>query len=368
MIRGSRHGSAQPSTEQLPAEPPAVETWSGSLLRACAAAAGVEVEYAQTPVALDGFHGAWAFRFRLQRRPPSHGESPDDLGPPWAARLVVRLAGDRLALEREEAAMRLARAHGGGAPQVLCLTPLDARDSSGPVWALVSEAAADVFLPELIGWNMRHSEAILRGFGAHHAAIHQVPVSELGSDHPVPVIAPAVEVARIDAAHFPLERRWLDEHLPGPSEVALCHAVYSPWSVFGPPPEAWAEHGGPGKGLTVINWSGAVLADPAFDVALTLVLFWSAPYFAKTRGERAQIKMIRHSLLNTYTLGYPGYRRLDPERVRFWRAFHALRGIARVRGAYDSSGSPFEPHDRGPLPEDLGPGLAGHFKQLTRAR
>jgi hypothetical protein len=365
MTRGSRHRSAQPSDEQLPAQAPGVETWSGSLLRVCATAAGAEVEYAQTPVALNDFHGAWAFRFRLQRRQPSHG---DDLCPPWAAPLVVRLAPDRAALAREEAAMRLARAHGCGAPQVRRLTPLDPSDSSGPLWALISEAAADVFLPELIGWNMRHSAEILRGFGAQHAAIHQLPVSDLGAEHPLPVIAAAVEVARIDAAHFPLERRWLDEHLPGPSDLALCHGAYHPWSVYGPPPEAWADHGGPGKGLTVVNWSGAVLADPAFDVALTLVLFWSAPYFAETRGERAQIKMIRHSMLNTYTLGYPGYRQLDPERVRFWRAFHALRGSARIRGAYDSSGSPFEPHDRGPLPEDLSRALAAHFQQLIRTR
>ena len=149
--------------------------------------------------------------------------------------------------------------------------------------------------------------------------------------------------------------------------MALCHGDYHPWCVYGPPPAAWPHHGGPGKGLTVVNWSGAVLAEPAFDVALTLVFFWCAPYFAPTRSQRAQIKMIRNTMLNTYTLGYTGYRELDADRVRFWRAFHALRLNAQILGAYDSSGSPFVTQHRNQLHDGLGPALAGHFKQLVRA-
>jgi hypothetical protein len=264
--------------------------------------------------------------------------------------------------------MRVSRAHGGGAPAVRTLVAVDSGGHSEASWALVSDAASGVLLPELIGWNMRHSDALLRGFGAQHSAIHQIPVAELGDRPVVPLVSAAAELARIDATRFPAEWRWLQEHLPTAGEVALCHGGYHPWCVYGPPREQWAEHGGPGMGLTVLNWSGAVLAEPAFDVAHTLVAFWSAPYFAGSRGERAQIKMIRNSMLNTYTLGYTGYRALDPARLRFWRAFHALRGRARIDGAYDSAGSPFEPQDRGSLPCDLGPALERHFWHVTRSR
>jgi hypothetical protein len=287
---------------------------------------------------------------------------------PWGVSLVVRIALDRGVLDREAAAMRVSRSHGCGATDVRQIAPLGPGDDDQPRWALVSAAATGVALPELIGFNLHHADNLLRGFAANHEAIHRLPVSDLGDDHPVPVIDAAAEVARIDPAHFPAERNWLDEHLPTSADVVLCHGGYQPLCVFGPPPADWPEHGGPGKGLTVTNWGGAVLAEPAFDVAFTLVAFWSAPWFAKNRAERTAIKMIRNTLLNTYTLGYSPLRDLDPERLRFWRAFHAARGLARLEGAYDGEGSPFGTQDRGPLPDDLGPELQRHFRQLTRIR
>ena len=148
----------------------------------------------------------------------------------------------------------------------------------------------------------------------------------------------------------------------------LCHGGYQPLCVYGPPPDAWAAHGGPGKGLTVGNWCGAVLAEAEFDVAFTLVAFWSAHCFAKNRSERTAIKMIRNTLLNTYKVGYQARHELDPDRLRFWQAFHALRGLARLGGAYDPVGSPFAPQDRGPLPDQLEAELERHFTQLTRVR
>ena len=343
---------------------PDVDSWSGPLLDACAAAAGAELEFAEPPTALDQAQGSWAFGFRLRNRADS---SPMEVDHPWGVPLVVRIALDRRALDREAAAMHLSRSHGCGAAEVRHLARLGPEDAE-PRWALVSAAATGVPLPELIGFNLHHADDLLRGFAANHEAIHRMPVDELGPDHPVPVIEASAEVARIDAGKFPTERGWLDDHLPTPADVALGHGGYQPLCVFGPPPAAWPEHGGAGKGLSVANWSGAVLAEPEFDVAFTLVAFWSAPWFAKNRAERTAIKMIRNTLLNTYTLGYSPLRELDPERLRFWRAFHAVRGLARLEGTYEGAGSPFTAQDRGPLPVDLGPELQRHFRQLTRSR
>ena len=187
-------------------------------------------------------------------------------------------------------------------------------------------------------------------------------------DQRVPVIDAEEEVARIDATRLPKQRRWLDEHLPARAEAVLCHGGYQPMSVFGPRPDEWDAHGGPGRGLVTTNWCAAVLAEREFDVAYTLVALWSAPFFAKNRPERTAIKMIRNTLINTYKLGYEESYRVDPERVRFWEAFHVLRGIARMEGAFDSTGSPFAPPDRGNLPTELATELPRRFQQHTRVR
>jgi hypothetical protein len=247
---------------------------------------------------------------------------------------------------------------------------LDDQGGAGEVarWALVTDAVTAVALPELIGFNLHHANDLLDGFAAHHDAIHRLDIDDLVADGSVPVIDAQAEVGRIDAARYPAERAWLDEHVPASTTPVLCHGGYQPLAVFGPPADAWPDHGGPGKDLTVVNWCAAALAEPEYDVAFTLVAFWSAPFFAPNRSERTAIKMIRNTLLSTYKQGYAARRTVDPDRLRFWQAFHALRGIARLEGAYDHEGSPFAAADRGAVPVDLGPELHRHFRQLTRVR
>ena len=356
-----------------PSTAPPVDQWSAALLRALEAATGTPVAFAEEPVALDHSEGPWAFRCRLTQPVRWRGAprvEPDDepdgaTDDSGSAGFALRLAPDRPSLEREAAAMRVARRELDGAACVRAVVQLDAGPE--PLWALLRDEVAGVGLPELIGFNVHHSDTLLRGFAAHQADMHRIPVAEL-LDGGLPVIDAAEEVARIDAARLPKQRRWLDEHLPARAEAVLCHGGYQPMSVFGPPPKEWDAHGGPGRGLVTTNWCAAVLAEREFDVAYTLVALWSAPYFAKNRPERTAIKMIRNTLINTYKLGYEDAHRLDPDRVRFWEAFHVLRGIARMEGAYDGDGSPFAPPDRGNLPTELTTELPRRYQQLTRVR
>jgi hypothetical protein len=341
---------------------PSLDSWSEALLRGLAAATGSPVAYSDDPVALGHAEGPWAFRFGLGQALTWPDAAPDDRGSPS---LAVRLAPDAASVVREAAAMRVARGHLAGAAHVRGLVQLG--EGPEPLWALVRDEIAGVALPELIGFNLHRSDELLRGFASHHAAIHRIPVSELADDR-LPVVDAEDECNRIDAARFPRERHWLDAHLPPPAPVALCHAGYQPMSVFGPPPELWDAHGGVGCGLVTTNWCGALLAEPEFDVAYTLVALWSAPFFAKNRAERTAIKMIRNTLINTYKLGYQEAHPLDPDRVRFWEAFHVLRGMARLDGSYDGSGSPFAPPDRGSLPTELAAELPRRYQQLTRVR
>jgi aminoglycoside phosphotransferase (APT) family kinase protein len=345
-------------TETEVAEPPPpLDVWAPALHAAVAAELDADLDSTREPIALPHGYGPWAFRIG------STGEADAPTGG-----LLARLATDRADLDREVAAMEVNREHRCAVPTVRGIVELGLDDPAGPRFALVTDPVTDVALPELIGFNLHHSNELLDGFAEHHDAIHRLPVDHLVAGGAVPVVSARDELDRIDRDRYPAEWAWLDEHVPATATPVLAHGGYQPLAVFGPPPDAWPDHGGPGKGLTVVNWCAAVLAEPEYDMAFTLVAFWSAPFFAPNRSERTAIKMIRNTLLNTYKQGYTARRDVDPDRLRFWQAFHALRGLARLAGAYDADGSPFAASDRGAVPVELGPELHRHFRQLTRVR
>jgi aminoglycoside phosphotransferase (APT) family kinase protein len=346
LVRNRRHdgATAAASSGEVATPPPPVDGWDAQLRRSVGELLDRDPATLGAPSPLPHGFGPWAFEL---------------------AGTSVRLAPDRAELDREVAAIAHNRRHGLGAPAVLGVVAVDA----APVrWALVTEGTTQVPLPDLIGFNLHHANTLLVGFASHHHAIHDTPVDDLVAVGEVPRIDPLAELARIDAERYPAEIAWLAEHVPAPEPPVLCHGGYQPLATFGPPPEEWDAHGGPGAGLTVVNWGAAVLAEVAYDVAFTLVAFWSAPYFAPNRSERTAIKMIRNTLLNTYKQGYAACATVDLDRLRYWQAFHALRGRARLTGAYDADGSPFAAPDRGAVPTELEPELARLFRQLTRVR
>ena len=328
-----------------------VARWSPSLLATCRRLFGDETELEEPPVPLELPFGRAAFTVKLVGR---------------EAQLEVRLDASRAALERQAAAMRVAASV--GALQVLAVeeaVPAGSGDGS-PLWMLVADGPAREPLPQLIGFNLPHVEALLRGFALSHRALHDLVLDRREELSSIPVVEARAELARIDSRRYPRECRWLAEHCPAGGRAVLCHGNYQPGCVWGPPASRWDEHGGPGRGLTISNWAGAVIAPPEFDVSFTLVAFWLAPYFAQHPGERAAIKMIRNTLLTMYQHDYPGFDELDKGGLRFWPAFHCLRGMAILDGSYDSRGTPFESQDEGPLPAELRPELERRFRQVTR--
>lgn len=364
--------------ELVPAPAPDALVWGVELLDALAPIVGTEVAFAASPEPLPHHEGPWAFGCELT----SLGGG--SLPPEWRGALVVRVADAPDETAREVTAIDANRAGGLGAPAVLASVLLgpptstraagSSSSSSGPVArsALVTAPPAGTPLPELIGYNLHQSGELLSGFAHHHAAIHDlraggVPADDLRDDLPsVPVVSVADELARIDRARFGEQLAWLEERVPDPGPLVLCHGGYQPLCVSGPGPDGWDAVGGPGHGLAATNWCGAVLGERELDVAFTLVAFWFAPHFAPNRSERTAIKMIRNTLSNTYKLAYEEAAPLDGERLRFWQAFHAVRGMARVAGAYDTDGSPFATGDRGPLPAVLGPELGRYFRMQHR--
>lgn len=379
--------------ELVPAPAPDPEVWGPSLLDALAASAGAELAFVAPPRPLEHHHGPWAHGVEL-RALGAGALAPGVEGP-----LVVRLASDRREADREAAALAANRAAGLGVPEVLAVVDLPEPPSGherpggdgdvppggaaderpggavAPVAraALVTAPVEGTPLPELIGLHLTRSDELLAGFATHHAAVHAVPVGE-DLERAVPELDLDAELARIDGDRFGAQLDWLERHRPSPGERVLAHGGYQPLCVSGPGPEAWDALGGPGRGLAVGNWCGVLRAEREADVAFTLVAFWVAPHFAKSRSERTAVKMIRNTLATTHKGAYASSADLDPDRLRFWQAFHAVRGMARLAGAYDAGPvapggppSPFAVVDRGPLPAVVSGELDRLFRMQHRA-
>jgi len=351
-----------PDVEHVyPAPAPAIDTWAPALLDALEVCVGSSVSFASGPEAEPHVQGPWAFRFELASERGS-------LPPEWDGELTLRLGDGDAQLRREASAMRFCAAHDIGVPTVLALVDLGDRERAEPdlraTRALVTRVPDLVSLAEQIGWNPRHGEALLGGFARVHAALHDCDPS--GLDSSVPVMSLHDELARIDQRRFASELAWLRDNAPPPAPNVLCHGNYQPFCLVGPGPARWDQFGGPGRGLITSNWCGALLAEREFDVSFTLVAFWIAPFFAPNRSERTATKLIRNTLSNRYRLSYAEAAHMDRGRVRFWQAFHALRGMARLADAYDYEGSPFAAPERGPLPDLIAPQLERLFKMQHR--
>ena len=393
--RRRRRAQAYAAEGLDPAPHPEPRTWQAALLAQLAAARGAAgdtgdggLAYARAPEALDHAHGPWAFGIELTssgRRDQAAGDGDGGspaADPVWPGPLTVRLGDVRAEVEREAAALAACATHGLGAPAVVADVRLDrddreagpeagggaGGDATRPLWALVTTRPTDMALPDLIGRYLQQSDDLLVGFANHHADLHDRTAGAPPAG--IPVIDPTAEVERIDVTRYAPTVAWLRAHAPEPADperAVLCHGGYQPLCVYGPGPDTWGDHGGPGGGLTATNWCGAVVAEREYDVAFTLVAFWSAPFFAPSRAERTAVKMIRNTLATTYRQAYGRRVALDPERLAFWQAFHAQRGVARLDGAFDATGSPYAVTDRGPLPAPLRDQLVRYVDLVVRA-
>jgi aminoglycoside phosphotransferase (APT) family kinase protein len=170
-------------------------------------------------------------------------------------------------------------------------------------------------------------------------ALHSLPLDDDADAAALPTVDPVATLAQAGVGGR--ELAWIESNVPEPRPAVLCHGGYQPLVVSGDPTA--------GQPLTVRNWAAATRAEPEYDVAFTLLAFWSAPYYTGTRTERAGLKMIRDMLTNVYRGSYEAQRPLDADRVRFWHCFHALRGAADPT-----------------VPADLAAALPKRFWKLTK--
>jgi aminoglycoside phosphotransferase (APT) family kinase protein len=124
-------------------------------------------------------------------------------------------------------------------------------------------------------------------------------------------------VADNTLAHLKPGVAWLEEHRPPERDrVAICHGDFHPGNVM---VDA-------GQMTGILDWSGAQLADPEYDVAVSLILVAvAAPELAKDMLQDAF-----RVFSDRYLTIYSRFGALDSERLRYYRAFRAMRAFIRA--------------------------------------
>ncbi len=310
---------------------------------------GAGIGYEAAPARLSGGFDTVIMAFSLAGAPPQ-----------WQGGLILRLmAQARLAdrVRREAATHDALTGAGFAAPRVL-RAETDGTPLGRPFLIMQRLPGANMGAGGLV--------SILRAprvLATAQAGFHRVPPEALR------------ESARrlgVDAAMFTLEgevarlaRRiaeggfvglgagaaWLHRHRPSPAEAeVICHGDYHPLNVM--------LDGGRLSG--VIDWSQAIIAEPAFDVAATTVIL-RFPYLGEPRWSRAPVWLARRLFLRRYLGAYRAARPFDARNLAYFEAMRVLHALA-VAGE-----TPTSPRDPWNQPHTLA-ALYGHFERISGLR
>jgi hypothetical protein len=292
------------------------------------AALGHLAELAEPPEPVFAGCGPEAFRIRLATEDPV-----------WSRPLVARTSPPPV-LAREAAWIDRVRAAGFPAPEVV---------SDGDAGVLVFREPAGTNLAERMITDMPALPRLLADFGRLHAALHALPAAGAPAAHATaPDLAagppPGHGHARDDASGasddpgddrgVAAQVRWLLAHEPEAGEPVVCHGALNPAHVYLD-----------GDRAVAVNWTGAGLADPEYDVAATLTGFWTAALYIDSAVQRRMLKMVRDSLAGAYLAAYreAAVRPLDDARLRYWQAFHLCRvGADIVRHRTEGASGPWD--------------------------
>lgn len=323
---------------------------------AAGAGGAVDVALAGPPEPVTAGYGRHAYACRLA----------GGLVPPWPTAVIARVA-PAADVRRERDWHELCATHACPVPPVLGLAGTDDPEGDGPA-AIVLDPGPRQSLLERLGERPIAIPDLLRAMAGLHARVHGVPVAGAprspdadGAAGPLAALDRALRAAGL-ADRFAAERAWLGAHVPEPGAPVVCHGDLQPASV--------RLDGGDPASAQVVNWSRARVADAEYDLALTLLVFWSVPYLAESMGQRKLLKTVRDMLTDGYQTAYEAARgvALDEGRLRYWGAYHAVDWSVRLATA-EAAGGPADPWDPVALVHHPGPyrrDLARRVARLTR--
>lgn len=297
----------------------------GPLIRVLRCATGTPgLEYERPPEPMQG--GFWAELFSFSLANPPDG---------WPAELVARLMPDPGLARKETIVQSAVAAAGFSTPFV--------RASGGPDCGLgrafmVMDRAAGgsalsgldgVVTPAAVRRLLRQIPELLAGSMARlHALDPDLVRGELEQVREVPVTVAgllsalarfAIEFGRPDLVSA---ARWLADHPPGPAPGVICHGDLHPFNLLSD-----------GDRVTVLDWSTALLAPRAHDVAFTSLLL-SEPPLRVPGWQRPLVRVFGRVLARRFVRDYQ--RRtavtVEPGELSWHQAVVCLRALVEVAG------------------------------------
>jgi aminoglycoside phosphotransferase (APT) family kinase protein len=296
---------------------------AGRLLTVLQNAAGApDLKYQRQPEPMRG--GFWAELFSFSLANPPDG---------WPADLVARLMPDPGTARKETIVQSAVAAAGFPTPFV--------RASGGPdrglgqAFMVMDRAAGGPALSGLDGGLtpaaalrlLRRVPGLLAGSMARLHALD--PDLVRGELEQVPEAAVSVTDLLTTLARFAAEfgrpdlvgaARWLTDHPPAPAPAVICHGDLHPFNLLAD-----------GDRVTVLDWSTALLAPRAYDVAFTSLMLgepplrvpgWQRPLVRVAGGELAR-RFVRGYQRQTATTTEPG-------ELRWYQALVCLRALVEV--------------------------------------
>ena len=282
-----------------------------------------DLEYERPPEPMRG--GFWAELLSFSLAHPPDG---------WPADLVARLMPDPGTARKETFLQRTVAAAGYPTPPV--------RASGGPdcglgrAFMVMDRAAGRSALSDLDGLTpaavprlLRQIPDLLAGSMARlHALDPDLVRGELEQVREVPVTVPgllsalarsAAEFGRPDLAGA---ARWLADHPPRPAPDVICHGDLHPFNLLAD-----------GDRVTVLDWSSALLAPRAYDVAFTSLLL-SEPPLRVPGWQRPLVRVLGRLLARRFVRGYQRQTgtAVEPAELRWHQAVVCLRALTDVAG------------------------------------
>ena len=277
--------------------------------------------FAEPPERLIGGFETLTFAVRLS-------EALTHLSGPMVLRLLAEPGGIRQAA-KEAAFQNGAAAAGYPAPRVLLAGR--ERTIGGRAFNLMERVAGHSMM-EAMFEDMSLGPEIADLLARTHADLHDMPSDRIASaieEAGIPLRALNLAgqldtlegyIADATLAHLDEGVAWLLKNQPVERDrLAVCHGDFHPGNVMVDS----------GEVTGVIDWSGAQLADPEYDVAVSLVLVAvAAPEVAGDLPPEAFV-----AFAAGYLDSYSRRRTLDPKRVGYYRAFRAMRAFLRGTAA-----------------------------------
>jgi aminoglycoside phosphotransferase (APT) family kinase protein len=272
------------------------------------------------PTRLSGGFWAELVAFRLQGAPAG-----------WDGELVLRLMPDPVTAARESAVQTEVAAQGFPTPWVRLSGGVEAglgrafmvmdRAPGGPLLAGLDGFAAITALPRLA----RRLPDVLAETMAHLHHLDTEPLrARLAGGDGVPGLLAELATTAESCGRRDLAAaagRLLDHPpAPAPAPVVICHGDLHPFNVLAAPEDT----------VTVLDWSTAMLAPAAFDLAYTNLLLAEPPILLPSalRGPvRVAGRLLARRFRATYTrLAAP----VEPDMLRWHTGVVCLRALVQL--------------------------------------